>query len=107
MSSYSHETAPTRFVETEGIRFAYRRFGRSGGPPLLFLQHFKANMDGWDPFVTNGLALDHDVILFDNAGVGSSGGATREEGRVLHRRRGRFIHDANRRLIRTRKIKQI
>jgi pimeloyl-ACP methyl ester carboxylesterase len=76
MSSYSHETAPTRFVETEGIRFAYRRFGRSGGPPLLFLQHFKANMDGWDPFVTNGLALDHDIILFDNAGVGSSGGDT-------------------------------
>ncbi len=33
-------------------------------------------MDDWDPLVTNGLALDHDVILFDNAGVGSSGGDT-------------------------------
>ena len=76
MSSYSHETAPTQFVDTEGVRFAYRRFGRSGGPPLLFLQYFNANMDDWDPFVTNGLALDHDVILFDNAGVGSSGGET-------------------------------
>jgi pimeloyl-ACP methyl ester carboxylesterase len=73
MSSYSHETAPTRFVETEGVRFAYRRFGKSEGPPLLFLQYLNANMDDWDPFVTNGLALDHDVILFDNAGVGSSG----------------------------------
>jgi pimeloyl-ACP methyl ester carboxylesterase len=76
MSSYSHETAPIRFVEAEGVRFAYRRFGKSGGAPLLFLQYFNANMDDWDPFVTNGLALDRDVILFDNAGVGSSGGDT-------------------------------
>jgi pimeloyl-ACP methyl ester carboxylesterase len=76
MSSYSHETAPTRFVEAEGVRFAYRRFGKSGGPPLLFLQYFNANMDDWDPFVTNGFALERDVVLFDNAGVGSSGGDT-------------------------------
>ena len=76
MSSYSHETAPTRFVEAEGVRFAYRRFGKSGGRPLLFLQYFNANMDDWDPFVTNGLALDCDVILFDNAGIASSGGDT-------------------------------
>jgi pimeloyl-ACP methyl ester carboxylesterase len=76
MSSYSHETAPTRFVETEGVRFAYRRFGKSEGPSLFFLQYFNANLDDWDPLVTNGLALDHDVILLDNAGVGSSGGDT-------------------------------
>lgn len=33
-------------------------------------------MDGWDPAVTNCLAADHEVILFDNAGVGASGGET-------------------------------
>jgi pimeloyl-ACP methyl ester carboxylesterase len=33
-------------------------------------------MDDWDPLVTNGFALDHDVILFNNAGVASSGGET-------------------------------
>ena len=33
-------------------------------------------MDGWDPAVTNNLAADHEVILFDNAGVGASGGET-------------------------------
>src|SRR6516162_1353994 len=76
MSSYSHETAPTRFVEADGIRFAYRRFGKSGQLPLLFLQYFNANMDNWDPSITNAFALDRDVILFDNAGIGSSAGET-------------------------------
>ena len=38
MSNYTHETAPTRFVEAQGIRYAYRRFGKAGTVPLLFLQ---------------------------------------------------------------------
>ena len=76
MSSFTHETVPTRFVETQGIRYAYRRFGKTGTVPLLFLGYFNSNMDGWDPSVTNSLAQDHEVILFDNAGVGASGGGT-------------------------------
>jgi hypothetical protein len=35
-----HQTAPTQFVKANGIRFAYRRFGKSGGVPLVFNQHF-------------------------------------------------------------------
>src|SRR6204780_2165451 len=73
---HSHETAPTQFVEANGIRFAYRRFGKPGTIPLLLLGYFNSNMDGWDPDVTNSLAADHEVILFDNAGVGASGGKT-------------------------------
>src|SRR5271154_4984404 len=73
---HTHETAPTQFVEANGIRFAYRRFGKPGTIPLLFLEYFNSNMDGWDPDVTNSLAADHEVILFDNAGVGASGGKT-------------------------------
>jgi len=72
----SHETAATRFIEASGIRFAYRRFGKSGAIPLVFLQYFNANMDDWDPAVTNGFAADHEVVLFNNAGVASSGGET-------------------------------
>jgi pimeloyl-ACP methyl ester carboxylesterase len=76
MSAYSALNVPTRFVETDGIRFAYRRWGKSGGAPLIFMQYFSGNLDDWDPQVTDGFAADFDVILFDNAGVGSSGGET-------------------------------
>src|SRR6201998_3411832 len=76
MSNYTHETVPTQFVEAEGVHYAYRRFGRAGTVPLLFLGYFNSNMDALDPAVTSGLAADHEVILFDNAGVGASGGET-------------------------------
>src|SRR5271170_4110915 len=76
MSTYSGLTVPTRFVEADGIRFAYRRWGKSDGAPLVFLQYFSGTLDDWDPQVTDGFAADYDVILFDNAGVGSSGGET-------------------------------
>jgi pimeloyl-ACP methyl ester carboxylesterase len=75
-STFTHETVRTQFVEANGIRYAYRRFGTPGTIPLLFLEYFNSNMDGWDPDVTNGLAADHEVILFDNAGVGASAGTT-------------------------------
>src|SRR5215470_13742880 len=70
----SHNTAPTRFVEANGVRYAYRRFGTETGIPVVFLQHFRGGLDNWDPLVTDGLAKDRPVILFDNAGVASSGG---------------------------------
>ena len=74
--THTHITAPTQFVEANGIRFASRRFGRETGTPLLFLQHFRGGMDHWDPAVTDGFAQDRPVILFDNAGVASSSGET-------------------------------
>jgi len=76
MSTDTALTVPTRFVEAGGIRFAYRRWGKPDGLPLVFMQYFSANLDDWDPQVTDGLADDHDVILFDNAGVASSSGET-------------------------------
>jgi pimeloyl-ACP methyl ester carboxylesterase len=72
----THDTAPTQFVEAQGIRFAYRRFGKPGGVPLVFNQHYTGTMDYWDPAVTDGLARDREVILFNNAGVSNSSGET-------------------------------
>ena len=76
MFNDTHETVRTQFVQVGDGRFAYRRFGRPGGFPLLLLNYFAANMDNWDPKVTNGIAAEREVILCDNAGVGSSTGET-------------------------------
>jgi pimeloyl-ACP methyl ester carboxylesterase len=74
MTQHTHQTAPTQFVEANGIRFAYRRFGKPDGLPLVFNQHYTGTIDHWDPAVTDGFAKDREVILFDNAGVSSSSG---------------------------------
>src|SRR5271156_2719644 len=71
---HTHQTAPDQFVEANGIRFAYRRFGKAGAPPIVLNQHFRGTMDYWDPAVTDGLARNREVILFNNAGVSNSSG---------------------------------
>ncbi|XVV15812.1 alpha/beta fold hydrolase [Actinoplanes sp. CA-131856] len=74
MPDTTHQTAPTRFAEAGGVSYAYRRFGSGGDVPLVLLQHFRGNLDNWDPALTDGLAADREVILVDYAGVGSSTG---------------------------------
>lgn len=71
---YTHNSAPTQFIDADGVRYAYRRFGTASGTPVLFLAHFRAGLDNWDPAVVDGIAQHHPVILFNNAGVASSGG---------------------------------
>ena len=70
----SNTTAPTKLLQINGHSYAYRRFGSGPGLPLLFLQHFTGTLDNWDPAVTDPLASGREVILFDNAGIGRSGG---------------------------------
>ena len=72
--SNSIVTAPTQFIQTRKEKYAYRRFGKKSKYPLLFLQHYTGTLDNWDPAVTDPLAADHDVILFENAGMGRSTG---------------------------------
>jgi pimeloyl-ACP methyl ester carboxylesterase len=73
----SQLTAPTLTVEAgTGVTYAYRRFGRRDDrwPPLLFLQHFRGNLDNWDPVLVDTIAAHREVILLDNTGVGLSSG---------------------------------
>jgi len=70
----SNVTAPTQLIDTKRERYAYRRFGKTSGQPLLLLQHFTGTLDNWDPAVTDNLAVERELILFDNAGVGRSSG---------------------------------
>ena len=58
-----------------GIDYAYRDVGE-GTPPLVLLQHFRGNLDNWDPALVDALASRRRVVTFDNAGVGGSTGTT-------------------------------
>ncbi|WP_433780391.1 alpha/beta fold hydrolase [Flavobacterium anhuiense] len=69
-------TAPTQYIEANGISFAYRRFGKPSAIPLVGFQHFTGTLDNWDPIILDGLAAEREIIIFDNAGVGNSSGET-------------------------------
>ena len=67
---------PLSYVEAaNGVTYAYRRFGTGTGIPLVFLQHFRGNIDNWDPKLVDQIATERDVILFDNTGIGSTTGS--------------------------------
>ncbi|MFI5821173.1 alpha/beta fold hydrolase [Streptomyces rishiriensis] len=72
-------TAPNlRVKAANGVTYLYRRFGHpsAGSVPLVFLQHFRGNIDGWDPKLVDTIAAKREVILVDNVGVGGSTGIT-------------------------------
>jgi pimeloyl-ACP methyl ester carboxylesterase len=74
-ASTKWKDTPTRTVDAGGIRFAFRELGPQGGVPLVFLHHFTAVLDDWDPQVIDGVAAQRHVITFDNRGVGGSSGS--------------------------------
>jgi pimeloyl-ACP methyl ester carboxylesterase len=59
-----------------GVDYAYRDTGGDGAVPLVLLQHFRGNLDNWDPALIDALASTRRVVTFDNAGVGGSTGTT-------------------------------
>ena len=72
----SQLSAPNRSIHVDGDSLVYRRFGneRMDAPPLVCLQHFRGNLDSWDPALVDRFAQDREVILLDNRGVGGSTG---------------------------------
>jgi pimeloyl-ACP methyl ester carboxylesterase len=68
--------APIKRVTPEnGIEYAYRELG-AGKVPLVLLQHFRGNLDNWDPALIDDLAVERLVVPFDNVGVGGTTGMT-------------------------------
>jgi pimeloyl-ACP methyl ester carboxylesterase len=70
---------PNKLVRAaNGIDYAYRDTGPrvGGGVPLALFQHFRGNLDNWDPALIDALASARRVIAFDSAGVGGSTGTT-------------------------------
>ena len=61
---------------SNGVDYAYRTTGGSDAIPLVLLQHFRGNLDNWDPALIDALARGRRVITFDNRGVAASSGTT-------------------------------
>ena len=76
MTETTYVNAPNRTVDVGGTTFAYRELGTASGVPVIFLNHLAAVLDNWDPRVVDGIAARHRVIVFDNRGIGASGGST-------------------------------
>jgi pimeloyl-ACP methyl ester carboxylesterase len=74
----SYSELPNLLVSAaNGTGYAYRDTGGyDGAVPLVLLQHFRGNLDSWDPALVDALARTRRVITFDNAGVGGSAGVT-------------------------------
>ena len=72
----SYSTAPNQVIHADnGIAYAYREIG-TGTVPLVLLQHFRGNLENWDPQLVDALASQRRVIAFDNVGVGATTGTT-------------------------------
>jgi pimeloyl-ACP methyl ester carboxylesterase len=85
-------TAENLSVEVGDVSFAYRRFGNAQtGAPLVLLQHFRGNLDSWDPALVDRLAQDREVVLVDNRGVGGSTGVVPEDVTAMARDALAFI----------------
>src|SRR2546425_11264190 len=69
------DASTQRGTAENGIEYAYRDVG-DGDVPLVLLQHFRGNLDNWDPALIDALAADRRVITFDNVGVGATTGRT-------------------------------
>lgn len=73
----AYATTPTQMITgASATTYAYRDTGVGEGPPLVLLQHFRGNLDNWDPALVDALAHHRRVIAFDNRGVGASSGTT-------------------------------
>lgn len=78
MNTSPVDTAENRYVEGPSATFAYRRIGPRGGVPLILLNRLRGTIDWWDPDLLDHLAAEHDVIVFDDVGVGHSTGTPRD-----------------------------
>ena len=62
--------AEVKYAEVNGVKLAY--YTRGQGKPLVMINGFISTMGLWDPLLVEDLAKNHQLILFDNRGVGLS-----------------------------------
>jgi pimeloyl-ACP methyl ester carboxylesterase len=72
----TYSVSPTKTARARnGISYAYRDVGE-GAVPLVLLQHFRGNLESWDPALIDALGAQRHVVTFDNVGVGATTGRT-------------------------------
>lgn len=78
MTTYLADAAQDLYVDGPSARFGYRRLGPQGGVPLVLLNRYRGTLDWWDPEFLEHLAQAHDLIVFDNIGIGYSSGQPKD-----------------------------
>lgn len=72
--NYTYATVPTQFIEANGIKFAYRSYGKKEEIPVVYFNHLTANLDNCDPRIMDAIAEHRQIISFDYRGVGATTG---------------------------------
>jgi pimeloyl-ACP methyl ester carboxylesterase len=70
------KTKTQEVTASNGTTYKFRETGPSDAPRLLLLQHFRGNLENWDPALIDALATERRVVVFDNTGVGGTDGTT-------------------------------
>lgn len=91
-TNYTYATVPTQFVEANGIKFAYRSYGKTGDIPVIYFNHLTANLDNCDPRIMDAIAAHRTIISFDYRGIGATTGRQGESIADMAKDGIAFIH---------------
>lgn len=85
------QTVQTLFTSVDGLKIAYRRFGKQSAFPLLYINHLRGSMDTLDPLLFNTIAKNREVIVYDSFGIGHSEGTVPESTSVMSSIAAKFL----------------
>lgn len=92
-SGITFQNVKTQTINVAGTDFYYRKLGENNsGVPVIFLNHLAATMDNCDPRIIDGIASKHQIICFDNRGVGATAGKTPRTVAEMAKDTRAFIH---------------
>ena len=92
-TTMTFQNVKTRTINVGGTDFYYRKLGENNpGVPVIFLNHLAATMDNCDPRIMDGIASKHQIICFDNRGVGATKGKTPKTVAEMAKDARAFIH---------------
>src|SRR5436190_8842559 len=93
IATMTFQNVKTQTINVDGTNYYYRKLGENNaGVPVIFLNHLAATMDNCDPRIMDGIASKHQIICFDNRGVGATGGKTPTTVAEMAKDARAFIH---------------